>query len=400
MDNLNNNTPDNYNNQNPTNYTEGQNSQYNQQDFSTIHEVSYTDVKEKKKKKGKNFALIALMVVLSISGGLIGGGTTYLLMKDNVGVTRDYAAPEFNKDNGELTKAQAFEKVAPAVVIVSTKSLRSNGWIMEPVEGIGSGFIINEEGYILTNYHVVEGSQEATITLSDKREVKAKVVNYDANQDVAMLKLEDGVKVPAVAELGDSEALYPGQEVIAIGTPLSKDFYQTLTSGIVSAVNRNITTAAGTPMNLIQTDTAINPGNSGGPLVNSKGQVIGINTLKLTGGAENMGFAIPINDVKSRVDSLSKPIINLGIKVKDVNEEIAEQKGLPVGVYVAEVLEFSSAEKAGMKQGDVIVGFDGKKIKNFEDLKKAKEGKDVGESVKVEVVRYDKNITLELKLEN
>ncbi|MGL4773061.1 MAG: S1C family serine protease, partial [Clostridium sp.] len=153
-------------------------------------------------------------------------------------------------------------------------------------------------------------------------------------------------------------------------------------------------------MNLIQTDAAINPGNSGGPLVNSKGQVIGINTMKISGGAENIGFAIPINDVKSRVDSLSKPIINLGVKVRDVTEEISKQTGYPVGVYVAEVIEYSSAEKAGMKPGDVIVEFDGKTVKNFNDLKAAKEGKEVGQTVKLDVMRDGKKVTLEMVLSN
>ncbi|MGL4773892.1 MAG: S1C family serine protease, partial [Clostridium sp.] len=298
MDNTNNNTPDNYNNGNPTNYSGGYNEQYTnqtQQNFSTVHEVNYTNVEDKKgkKKNRKNFAMIALMIVLSICGGLIGSGATYLLMKNDNTIKPQYAPPTFQSEGESLSAAEAFNKVAPAVVIVSTTTMQSNGFFQQPVEGIGSGFIINEDGYILTNYHVVKGSQEATITLSDKREVKAKVINYDEAQDVAMLKLEEGTKVPAVAELGDSDGLYPGQEVIAIGTPLSKDFYQTVTGGLISSVNRNVTTETGTSMNLIQTDAAINPGNSGGPLVNSKGQVIGINTMKISGGAENIGFAIP-----------------------------------------------------------------------------------------------------------
>lgn len=356
---------------------------------------------DKKKDKKRSFPVIVLVIITAIIGGMIGSGAMYFIMKQTPQtITPNYAPPSFASTEGALTPAEAFTKVAPAVVIVSTKSLQSNGFFQQEVEGIGSGFIIDEEGHILTNYHVVKGATEVTVTLSDKREVKGKVINYDEAQDVAMLKLEDGVKVPAVAELGDSDGAYPGEQVIAIGTPLSKDFYQTVTLGIVSAVNRTVNTETGTSLNLIQTDTAINPGNSGGPLVNSKGQVIGINTMKISGGAENIGFAIPINDVKSRIESLSKPIINLGVKVRDITEELSKQTDLPVGVYVADVIEFSAAEKAGMKIGDVIVEFDGKKIKSFDDLKKAKEGKNAGDVVKVDVMRNGKKVTLDMTLSN
>lgn len=207
--------------------------------FSNINE----NVNKKKKKRGvKN---IALMLVIGILGGAVGGGATYYAVKSINGdgnVVSTPNPPTFKADENEaLTKIQAFEKVAPAVVIVSTKGVQNyGGFIPKEVEGIGSGFIINEEGYILTNYHVIEGAQEVTVTLSDKREVKAKVVNYDQNQDVAMLKIVDNIKVPAVVELGDSDALKAGEEVLAIGTPLSKEFSQTVTGGLVSALNRNI----------------------------------------------------------------------------------------------------------------------------------------------------------------
>ena len=179
--------------------------------------------------------------------------------------------------------------------MVSTKTIQSvNGWFQQETEGMGSGFIINEEGYILTNYHVIDGAKEVTVTLSDGREVTASVVNYDSDKDIAMIKINEEVKVPGVVELGDSDALQPGEEVVAIGNPLSKELSSTLTKGIISALNRNVETQSGVSTNLIQTDTAINAGNSGGPLINTKGQVIGINTLKASDGAEGIGFAIPI----------------------------------------------------------------------------------------------------------
>ena len=292
-------------------------------------------------------------------------------------------------------------KLAPAVVIVSVSGVVDySGIIPKETEGIGSGFIINEEGYILTNYHVIEGAKEVTVTLSDGREVKAKVINYDENQDVAMLKIsDDTVKVPAVVELGDSDALRPGEEVLAIGTPLSKDFNQTVTGGMVSAVNRNVETTSGAKLNLIQTDAAINPGNSGGPLVNTKGEVIGINTMKISGGAEGIGFSIPINEVKDRIESLSKPILNLGISIREINSDLAKQNNMDEGLYIVSVVEFSPAEKAGLKGGDLIVKFDGKRIKTFDELKKIRDSKEEGDVVEMEVVRNGENKTFNVQLE-
>ena len=340
----------------------------------------YGDNIEKTKRSKKNgrriFGIGALVVIVALLSGFCGSGLTYIMMKkDNVGVAtqteniaNENAVADF-KNSQPMTTQQAFNKVAPAVVIVSTKGLMENGFTSQEVEGIGSGFIINEDGDILTNYHVVEGAQEVTVTLSTGKEVKAKVVNYDQTQDIAMIRLEGDVKVPAVAELGNSDTVKPGEEVIAIGTPLSKDFAQTVTKGVVSAVGRTVTTDNGKQVNLIQTDAAINQGNSGGPLVNAQGQVIGINTLKLAGGAEGIGFAIPINEVKSKLDVLSKPVLTLGVKVREINEQLSKKYDLPEGIYVVEVVSFSPAEKAGIKSGDVITYFDGKRVKTLEEVK-------------------------------
>lgn len=366
---------------------------------------NYDYKREKKKKRRGMLKNIALVLVAGLLGGAIGGSATFYALKleNNTSIIAPNP-PTFENNEQALSATEAFEKVAPAVVIVSTKGVDYKGFIPQEVEGIGTGFIINEEGYILTNCHVVQLpdgtiAQEVTVTLSDKREVKAKVVNYDQNQDVAMLKIsDDNIKVPAVVELGDSDALKPGEEVIAIGTPLSKEFSQTVTSGIVSAINRNVETSAGVKLNLIQTDTPINPGNSGGPLVNTKGQVIGINTLKLTGGAEGIGFAIPINDIKGRIDTLSKPILNLGVTIREVDDELSKKYDIPLGLYVTDVAPFSSAEKAGIKGGDVIIKFDGKEVKNFEELKKIRDSKNEGDTVKVEVVRNNEKLTLDLTL--
>ena len=366
---------------------------------------------KKPKKKGKKaFGIAALVVIVALLSGFCGSGLTYVMMKKNnievatqtedIETENSGSTPADFKNSATMTTQQAFNKVAPAVVIVSTKGLMENGFASQEVEGIGSGFIINEHGDILTNYHVVEGAQEVTVTLSTGKEVKAKVINYDQTQDIAMIRIEDKVKIPAVAELGNSATVKPGEEVIAIGTPLSKDFAQTVTKGVVSAVGRTVTTDSGKQVNLIQTDAAINQGNSGGPLVNSQGQVIGINTLKLAGGAEGIGFAIPINEVKSKLDVLSKPILTLGIKVREINSQLSKKYDLPEGIYVIEVVSFSSAEKAGIRSGDVITYFDGKRVKTLEELNKIKNTKSAGDKVNVQLVRDGKTTTTQLTLES
>lgn len=364
-----------------------------------------TKEKKKKRKSGSGIAkYIALALICSLGGGVIGSGVTYFVTGKNVsdnssGNTVTVDPVSFATDSTALSAAEIYQKVAPAVVMVSTKTIQTvNGWFQQEAEGMGSGFIINTDGYILTNYHVIEGATEVTVTLSDGQEVTASVVNYDSDQDVAMIKINEDVEVPGVVELGDSDALQPGEEVLAIGNPLSKELSSTLTKGIVSALNRSIETQTGVSTNLIQTDTAINSGNSGGPLINTKGEVIGINTLKASDGAEGIGFAIPINDVKVKIDSLSKPILNLGVSIRVIDESMAKQLNMEEGLYVVEVNEFSPAEKAGLKGGDLIVKADGKRIKTFEELQEIKNSKEEGDSINIEFIRDGKtqNATITL----
>lgn len=372
---------------------------------SYVHSINnISNDKPKKKRKNGTMKFIATALIAGIIAGGVSGSGVYYLMKNNLSNTKVITQnPQtFDTSNEALSISEAFDKVAPAVVIVSVSGVIDySGIIPQATEGIGSGFIINEEGYILTNYHVIEGAQEVSVTLSDGTEAKAKVVNYDQNQDVAMIKISDeNVKVPAVVELGDSDALRPGEEVLAIGTPLSKDFNQTVTSGIISAVSRNVQTSSGVTLNLLQTDAAINPGNSGGPLVNTKGEVIGINTMKIASDeVEGIGFSIPINDIKDRIEALSKPILNLGISIREVTEDLAKQYKMEEGLYIVEVTEFSPAEKAGLKAGDVIVKFDGKRITTFDELKEIRDTKSEGDVVSVEVVRDGENKTFNVQLE-
>ena len=370
--------------------------------------------KKKKKRRGAGiFGTIAGGILISLIGGIIGSAITYSMIGSNRSSfnskTTNYVPQSFvSSTNNAMSAADAFNKVAPAVVIVSTKGLQDVNYGFfsqeQEVEGIGSGFIINEEGYILTNYHVIKGATEVTVTLSTGDEVPATVVNYEETKDIAMLKLKEGTKVPAVAELGDSDAIYPGAEVIAIGTPLSKNFAQTLTKGVISGSNRTVTTENGESVNLIQTDAAINPGNSGGPLVNTNGEVIGINSMKIgtqagSTSVEGIGFAIPINEVKNKIDDLSKPILNLGIKVRDIDANTAKQYDLEEGIYVVSVDEFSPAEKGGLKVGDIIVKCDGKSATTLDKLKEIKQTKNAGDTLGLEVVRNGKNVKLNVTLE-
>ncbi|MFR4997513.1 MAG: S1C family serine protease [Clostridium paraputrificum] len=390
----------------------------NEQGFVFYHEPdkfeehnNFGDNKKLKNKRGlKIFGTIAIALTIALSGGLIGGLVTYKTITSNLeGKTVNLAPVNFTQsDENALSAQEVYQKVSPAVVTISAKGTEYKGFFAQDVEGIGSGFIINEDGYILTNYHVVElaisnNTKDVTVILSTGEEIAAKVVNYDQNRDIAMVKLVDGTKVPAVVELGDSDGLYVGQEVVAIGTPLGKNFAQTLTKGIVSGVNRNLTTEGGNTGDYIQTDTAINSGNSGGPLINTKGEVIGINTAKLSGQSETtiegMGFAIPINDAKDRIESLSKPILNLGITVREVNSELAKQNNLPKeGLWVVGVTENSPAAKAGIQPSDLIVKFDGKEVKTFDELTKLKNNKNAGDKVEIVVYRNGKNVSLSMQL--
>ena len=355
-----------------------------------------------KKKRGFN-KTIAGVIVCTLCSGFIGSGVTYLALKDNLTETKtiNVNPSKFDTKSEALSATEAYNKVAPAAVVVSTKSV-TQGYFMQTqeVEGIGSGFIINEEGYILTNYHVVKGAQEISVTLSNDVTTTAQVVNYDENQDVAMIKITDeSVEIPATVELGDSDALQPGEEVIAIGTPLSTELSSTVTKGIISATSRSVAVESGVTMNLIQTDAAINAGNSGGPLVNTKGEVVGINSSKISGEAvEGIGFSIPINDIKDKIESLSKPILNLGISVRTIDEALSKQLNMEQGLYVVEVTEFSSAEKAGLKAGDIIVKADGNRITTFDEFKAVKNGKEEGDEISLEVIRNGQSKTINVKL--
>lgn len=272
----------------------------------------------------------------------------------------------------------------------------------QTVQGEGSGFIIDKDGYILTNAHVVRDAQEVIVRLHDQKEVKAKILGADTQTDIALLKVEEK-NLPS-ATLGDSDQVKVGDWVLAIGSPFG--FEETATKGIVSAIGRSLPNGTYTPF--IQTDAAINPGNSGGPLFNSKGEVIGINSQIYTrsGAFNGLGFAIPINVAKNIAEQLKKgdKITRgwLGVVVQGVNQQLAESFGMskPEGALINDVQKDSPAQKAGLKVGDVIISFDGKRIAKSPDLPPLVAITPIDKVVKIVILREGKEQTIEVKIAN
>jgi len=276
--------------------------------------------------------------------------------------------------------------------------------------GLGSGVIINEEGYILTNEHVIRDADKITVTLPDGREFKAEVKGQDARSDLAVIKI-NARNLP-VAPLGDSENVKIGQWVVAIGNPfgfIMQNPEPTVTVGVISALHRSLGRTGMRERDyndLIQTDAAINPGNSGGPLVNLKGEVVGINVaiFSTSGGYQGIGFAIPINHAKRIISKLieGKKILYgwLGVTVQDLTEDMAKYFGLPDknGVLVAAVLEGGPAQKAGIRDSDVIKKFDDKTINNVRELLSIVGSSEVGHKAKVIVIRDKKELPLTVEI--
>ena len=266
-----------------------------------------------------------------------------------------------------------------------------------PRQGLGSGFIVDRKGLILTNNHVVENAEKIVVKLSDGREFEAEVVGRDPKTDIAVIKINTKSDLP-IAPLGNSDSLEVGERVLAIGNPFGLEF--TVTAGIVSAKGRNI--GAGPYDNFIQTDASINPGNSGGPLINMKGQVVGINTaiFSRSGGNIGIGFTIPINLVKELLPQLKEDgkVTRgwLGVAIQKVTPEIAESLGLKKakGALVADVADNSPAEESQLKVGDIIVNFNGTRITQANDLPAIVARTPIGDEVSMNVLRDGKELSL------
>lgn len=316
------------------------------------------------------------------------------------------------------TSVYAANKILPSIVGIKVEynvnsliSMFGNRGQSSTASASGSGIIISEDGYILTNNHIVATSSsesyyevsEATklsVTLfGDETEYEAKIVGKDEQTDLAVIKIEKSDL--SKAEFADSDSIKVGEFAMAVGNPLGMQ--SSITCGVISAINREVTDSDGKKFNLIQTDAAINSGNSGGALVNSEGKVIGINTLKLSGtGIEGMGFAIPINsttDITSQLIQYSKvkrPYI--GISGMDLDEKTAEKYNLVQGIYVKSIDDFSAGEKAGIKIGDVIIEADGKKVSKMDELNEIKNSRKIGDEMKIKVNRdgQEKELTITL----
>lgn len=315
------------------------------------------------------------------------------------------------------TAVYAANKILPSIVGIKIEYNVTSMFSMfggsqtSTASATGSGIIISEDGYILTNNHVVSSSEseayyqvseatKITVTLfDDETEYEAKIVGTDEETDLAVIKIDKTGLTKA--EFADSDSIKVGEFAMAVGSPLG--LQSSVTCGIVSAVNREVTDTDGKTYTLIQTDAAINAGNSGGALVNSEGKVIGVNTLKLTGeDVEGMGFAIPINsttDISSQLIEFSKvrrPYI--GITGMDLDAETAKRNKLVEGIYVKDVETFSAAEKAGIKIGDVIIKADGKDIKTMDELNEIKNSHNIGDEMKLTVNRDGEERELTLTL--
>lgn len=344
------------------------------------------------------------------------GNTSNISNSGNNSTQSNGYVKEISLSNYSDTAVYAANKILPSIVGINIEyTINTNSFFgksTSTANASGSGIIISEDGYILTNNHVVSSSSESnsyyqiseakkvTVTLfNDETEYEAKIIGKDEQTDLAVIKIEkNGL---TAAEFADSDSVKVGEFVMAVGNPVNMT--STVTDGIISAVNRKITDSDGKTFTCIQTNAAINSGNSGGALVNSDGKVIGINTLKLSGtGIEGIGFAIPINsttDITSQLIQYSKvkrPYI--GISGIDLDEATAKKYNLVIGIYVRTVEEFSAAEKAGLKIGDVIIEAEGKSITKMDELNEIKNSHQIGDELKIKVNRDGNEKELTVKL--
>jgi serine protease Do len=411
-------------------------------------EVDYRETEDpvpnqtKKKTKRSFPRFVALFVVFVFLGGIIFGAgySTALYLGDQLtpSLTQSQSQkltfdvnqiePVVSSSSTIYESTNLVSSIAktagPSVVTITSSYLvNQNNFFNSQTferEGTGSGIIYklrNDDLLIITNHHVIADANGVEVTFSDNTHLPGDIIGYDSRNDLAVISvsLEDidnsDLSDITVATFGDSEALEVGELAVAIGNPLGKEFSNTVTAGVVSAVNREITISE-TSLTLIQTDAAINPGNSGGALVNSNGEVIGINTAKYVNeSVEGMGFSIPVHIGLPVIEAIiengsgedvayamndDKPF--LGVQISDINEQIYNETGMPFGIYVTEVYENSAAANAGVEAGDVIYSLNGQKLMNTDDLFDALSDKAVGDVIKLSVARGDQVLNLEAQL--
>jgi len=413
--------------------------QYSQTPYTVQGGAAYTAApKAKKKKKHFGAGLIALMLALCLVSGAAGSGLTAMLNSvttsryttesdtandpiadsvsdeaadtssagDTVTITNAAAGSNVINTSVEtgtvLTVAEIAAVVSPAVVSIDIKIVTYDRYgRTSQSSGSGSGIIISEDGYILTNNHVIEDASTITVTLSTGKAYTARLIGADSQTDLAVLKI-DGDNLP-YAILGDSDSLQPGDLAVAIGNPLGT-LANTVTTGIISATDREITIDDET-MNLLQTDAAINPGNSGGALCNQYGEVIGVVNAKTSAtGIEGLGFAIPINDAKPVIVQLIENgyvtgRASFGFSTQEITSSTAMFYRAEAGIYVSSVTSGGAADLAGIKSGDRIISIDGQTIDSVAALKAIKEQHSPGDILEIVVKRNGQTLTLSITLQ-
>ena len=372
---------------------------------------------KKKSGAGKWIGMVALCLCFSLIGGALGAaiygklastetkqstntttpGNSVILETDRQPVV---VTPEKVETSKVLTAAEVYATYVNSTVGITT-SITTNYWGYQSTSAAsGSGFIISEDGYIITNHHVIEDSDSISVAMFDGTEYSAKLVGYDESNDLAVLKVDATGLQPVI--LGKSSNMHVGDDVVAIGNPLGELTFS-LTKGTVSALNRDVTMSNGITMSLIQTDCAINSGNSGGALFNMYGEVIGITNAKYSSSSygeasiDNIGFAIPIDDVRGIITSImekgyyAKPYI--GVSVADVSEE-SQGYGLPKGASVREIVVGSPSEEAGLKVNDIITHVNGEEISGSSELVAIVRNCKPGDTMKLTVYRVGQTIEL------
>jgi S1-C subfamily serine protease len=347
-----------------------------------------------------------------------GGTTTVVEAADAATEPPSFAGSTGEQDGGSI--GDVYRRVSPGVIQVTSNVVTESVFGPQRQQGLGSGFVVDKDGHIVTNYHVIQGASEVFVNFSQDDQLKAKVVGADPATDIALLKIDGHRRGLAPISLGDSDKVKVGDEVVAIGNPFGLE--RSVTSGIVSALQREIVSPNNFPIDqVIQTDAAINRGNSGGPLLNAEGQVIGVNTQIATAGSEGnvgIGFAVPVNTVRDVVMELMRtgrvehPY--LGISMQDVTDDIAGLIDLPPeGVLVARVIPDSPADDAGIRGGDtsvviegesyivggdVITHADGLPVSSSDDVRRALRAKKPGQTLPLQIRRGDQTLSVTVTL--
>ena len=394
--------------------------------------------KKKSDKKGVSlWQLITLSIISSIIGGFIVGSYFQFIQPVLAPETKDYLADVISPGTSEeetdekeeapgiykkieITQSDSAvsavaEKVSPAIVGIRVSFMENSFFSFFEQEGEGSGIIVRDDGYIMTNHHVIAealddygnmaNDSKIEVFLSNQIDTpyEATVVGSDGRTDLAVIKI-DATELPVV-EFGDSDKVKVGEVAITIGNPGGIEYMGSVSVGVISGLNRSIAVDEGKDFKLIQTDAAISPGNSGGALLNAKGEVIGVNTVKIFGsGYEGLGFAIPINTAKDITDSLiehkyvkGRPLLGIIVDTR-FNSEMAERYNVPEGVLVNEVSPLTGAYKAGIERGDIITAIAGETIKNKQELDEIKNKYKAGDVIEIEIYRNGETMTLEVEL--